>query len=937
MWNLHGQNSDSTVFWKQQLVVAKTDSAKMELYCKLIEVNMDTHPLTAINYMLDAYCNTSSLLYSQSYPKIQKWALVINSKYSYEQDSILKARVSNFKHGEPELHLAIYYSLLGFDANYRGMEEEAIKYGVKAGEIFSKINYPEGEYIQAMRQFIYYLSQQQWKQAKAEIDKIVPSQFTKFPNFYVWVKYYMLQAYFQTYAVQDTVNLPNIDSALYYGLKAIEAAPTPYFKAYMAGEIGSVYSLLKQYDKSLAYIQEAIDGQYKIGNMVEYYRLLEYKAEVLFQKGDFKTAIDISKNVISNISVSYEANAYIGALRNLSESYSKDGDYKEAYQYRIKYEQVNDSLNSAQSKKNITEAQTKYETEKKDKEIVVQKTQLNRQRFINYGVVAIAVLLILFLAFVYRNFLQKKKANVELQKAKETAEQSERFKQQFLANMSHEIRTPMNAVMGMTALVLDSPLNPKQRKYLTGVKKASDNLLHIINDILDLSKIEAGKIELEQIDFSVRDLIEQVCETLKHKADEKGIELISDVAVNVPEVIIGDSMRLNQVLLNLAGNAIKFTEKGSVEISVKTNSSPNYELQSLNFSITDTGIGIQKEKLEHVFESFSQAHSSDTRKFGGTGLGLTISKQLVELMGGNISIESEEGSGSTFSFTLEMPIGSREKLLEQKSSEQIDGSILNGLKILLADDNADNRVVARDTLELKANVTIVEAINGQEVMHILSKEDFDIILMDVQMPVMDGYEATRQIRNDFSSPKKDIPIIALTASVVRSDLDKCRAAGMNDYVPKPFKTHQLITSIAKLTGREIKYKPKDDGQQTIDKEQSSMVNSKWSIVDLTYLEEFCEGDKIRMQKYTNIFLDSAPVLMEKLNAGLGENNFQKIANQVHGFKTNWIMMGMYQASEIAAKIELDCRREHTDYSSVKKETANLMNIISEAINELKIV
>ncbi|CAN5372202.1 two-component regulator propeller domain-containing protein [soil metagenome] len=528
------------------------------------------------------------------------------------------------------------------------------------------------------------------------------------------------------------------------------------------------------------------------------------------------------------------------------------------------------------------------------------------------------------------------------------AEQSEKFKQQFLANMSHEIRTPMNAVMGMTALVLDSPLNPKQKKYLTGVKKASDNLLRIINDILDLSKVEAGKIELEQIDFSLNDVIEQVSETLQHKADEKGIELIADVESSVPDIVIGDPVRLNQVLMNLAGNAIKFTEKGSVSLkvqmfkSLKLKSSTieplNHEL--LNFSIEDTGIGIPKEKLESVFESFSQAHLSDTRIYGGTGLGLSISKQLVELMGGKISIESEEGSGSTFSFTLEMPIGSKEKILEQKSSEQIDGSILNGLNILLVDDNADNRIVARDTLESKATVTIIEATNGKEAVKILLQEDFDIVLMDVQMPVMDGYQATQEIRNTFSSPKKDIPIIALTASVVRSDLDKCRAAGMNDYVPKPFKTHQLITSIAKLTGREIKYKPKDSGQQTINKEQSSMINGhpdsyRESIVDLTYLEQFCEGDKIRMQKYTNIFLDSAPILIEKLNAGLSENNFQKIANQIHGFKTKWIMMGMKEANEIATKIELDCRRELTDYSSIKKETTKLISIISAAINEIR--
>ena len=282
--------------------------------------------------------------------------------------------------------------------------------------------------------------------------------------------------------------------------------------------------------------------------------------------------------------------------------------------------------------------------------------------------------------------------------------------------------------------------------------------------------------------------------------------------------MVGDPNRLKQVLINLAGNAIKFTEKGSVTIEVgssqsavgspqwavgsgqSTGGSHQSAVRSITFKVIDTGIGIPKDKLEAVFESFSQAHVSDARKFGGTGLGLSISKQLVELMGGAISIESEVGVGTIFSFTITLAEGSRERLNGLQSSGQIDGSILNGLRILIVDDNEFNRIVAHDSLMIKADVAITLATNGKEALALLNEYDFDVVLMDVQMPEMDGYEATRHIRDPYSSVRNHhIPVIALTASVIRSDLDKCKEAGMDDYVPKPFRVNELISAIARST------------------------------------------------------------------------------------------------------------------------------------------
>jgi len=699
--------------------------------------------------------------------------------------------------------------------------------------------------------------------------------------------------------------------------------------------LAEVFRLTQQYDSAIIYTRNAIHNAILLQDNASLGDAYFQIAKTFTDIGELDSAGRYYLMAKENIEMYQSEPAFILFYINLADFYTLKGDYKLAYEYLQKAVAIKDLIFNTENNKVLKEMDVKYQATQKEKEILIQEEQIKRQQILNYSMLAVAVFFLLLIFFIRKTKRQLEEKNKLVEAARERAERSEKFKQQFLANMSHEIRTPMNAVMGMTNLLIDKNPRIDQRKYLEGIQKSSDNLLHIINDILDLSKIEAGKIELEQIDFSIPEVVHQVEQTLRHKAEEKGLQLIISIDPLVPEIVIGDPGRLNQILMNLAGNAIKFTEKGSVTFKV----TPTTD-RSIEFSIIDTGIGIARDKLQSVFENFSQAHASDTRKFGGTGLGLTICKQLVELMGGKILIESEEGSGSTFLFTLEMPIGSKEKLLEQKSSEQIDESILNGLKILLVDDNIDNRIVARDTLELNASLTIVEAINGKEAIEKLSMDDFDIVLMDVQMPVMDGYEATRQIRNDILTSKKDIPIIALTASVIRSDLDKCRAAGMNDYVPKPFKTYQLITSIAKLTGREIKYKPKDNGQQTINKEQSPIINGhpdnyRESIVDLTYLEEFCEGDKTRMHKYINIFLDSAPVLIEKINAALHENNFQKIANQLHGFKTKFIMMGMHEANEIATKMELDCRKEISDYSLVKKDTAKLLNIISEAINELK--
>lgn len=379
---------------------------------------------------------------------------------------------------------------------------------------------------------------------------------------------------------------------------------------------------------------------------------------------------------------------------------------------------------------------------------------------------------------------------------KESAEESARFKQQFLANMSHEIRTPLNAVVGMTNLLLEKQPREDQMRYLLAMRQASNNLLNIINDILDISKIEAGKITLEEIDFNLHESVDGVYQTLHLKAEEKNIKLAYAIGNEVPKWLKGDPTRLMQVLINLTGNALKFTpEGGSVNILVSLN--PDKSL--IKFEVVDTGIGIAADQIDKIFESFSQESSDTTRKFGGTGLGLSISKQLVELMGGEISVSSIKGEGTNFNFVIPCIAGT--EVVEEK--KQVHQALIGPLTVLLAEDQPMNQMVACDTLEgLFPGIRVDVANNGKEAVEKAAHEKYDLIFMDVHMPVMDGYTATGEIRNS-QGPNANTPILALTANAVKEEIDKCIASGMNRHMAKPFDPEKLRIIITELTSQAI--------------------------------------------------------------------------------------------------------------------------------------
>jgi PAS domain S-box-containing protein len=393
-----------------------------------------------------------------------------------------------------------------------------------------------------------------------------------------------------------------------------------------------------------------------------------------------------------------------------------------------------------------------------------------------------------------RDVTERKREEVELKQARAVAESASRTKSDFLASMSHEIRTPMNAIMGIADLLAKTPLTPEQDKYVQIFRRAGDNLLNLINDILDLSKVEAAQLELEQTGFSLLDLAEKVMEMVAMRAQEKGLALSCEIAPNLPTDLVGDPTRLRQVLLNLVGNAIKFTEVGGVSLRI-TADGDSAVPTALRFTIADTGIGIPSDKLSRVFERFTQADSSTTRRFGGSGLGLTICKRLVELMGGRIWVESGVGQGSVFTFAVPFEIWSGAPRGAAVPTRVGLESSLPPLRILLAEDSPDNCTIAMAYLE-STPYSVDVAETGAIACRMFAAGHYDLVLMDRQMPVMDGLTATRTIRAwEQVNDRPPTPIIALTASALKGDREMCLAAGCTAFLTKPIKQEVLLQAI----------------------------------------------------------------------------------------------------------------------------------------------
>jgi PAS domain S-box-containing protein len=471
-----------------------------------------------------------------------------------------------------------------------------------------------------------------------------------------------------------------------------------------------------------------------------------------------------------------------------------------------------------------------------------------------------------------RDITQRKKDEAELlrlQKAKE----------QFLANISHEIRTPINGIAGMANLLGQNPSPEERETYLNAIRHSAENLKVIITDILDLAAIESGKLKFEHIAFNLKDLLPSLVNTFTYQAKEKSLEMNYSIEEKLNKILLGDPVRLNQILINLISNAVKFTHNGSISITC-TEAKEHRGTSWVKIEVTDTGVGIPLEKLHTIFESFSQADASVTRRYGGTGLGLTIVKQLVELQNGKIHVNSTEHVGSTFSVIVPYEIG-RVKTLTQaaKPTRKIKDINTSQLHVLLVEDNDINRLYAKSILK-NWQCFIDVAENGLVAIEKVKNNFYDVVLMDIQMPVMDGYEATKAIRSMHANGK--LPIIALTANATQRDVEKCLDSGMNDYLPKPFTPEDLYQKLFNDLKIRPSAKPKNDHQA---KNSSQAYN-------LDYLRSVSGNNAEFIQEMIATFLQTLPSILLEMEKAVQQGNWEKLSRLAHQIKPSFTLMGL---------------------------------------------
>jgi CheY-like chemotaxis protein len=488
--------------------------------------------------------------------------------------------------------------------------------------------------------------------------------------------------------------------------------------------------------------------------------------------------------------------------------------------------------------------------------------------------------------------------------------------------MSHEIRTPMNAIIGFTKVLLKTDMSVRQREYLSAIKTSGDALIVLINDILDLAKVDSGKMIFEQTPFKLALSISAMLHLFETKIREKNLELVKEYDNNIPEVLVGDPVRLHQIILNLVSNAVKFTSKGKITVSVRL-LSEDAKTANIEFSISDTGIGIEKNKIRKIFENFQQATSGTSRVFGGTGLGLAIVKHLVEAQDGSIDVTSKIGEGSTFSFALDFI---KTNAQAEAETELIDLELkeeFKNIKVLVVEDIPLNQLLMKTLLDDFEFETVIAA-NGKIAVEKLESEPFDIILMDLQMPVMNGFEATDYIRKKMNSK---IPIMALTADVTTVYLEKCKAVGMNDYISKPVDERILYAKILKLV-------KKSKSGQTFKKSLTNK-SKRLKCTDLNSLNRRTKSNPQLMMDMISLYLEQTPLLILAMKKSMRDKDWNTLYATVHKMIPSFSIMGMNPAFEQMARKVQDYANARLEADEMPEMIHQLENICAQACEELK--
>lgn len=509
-----------------------------------------------------------------------------------------------------------------------------------------------------------------------------------------------------------------------------------------------------------------------------------------------------------------------------------------------------------------------------------------------------------------------RKLNISERKVKESA----RIKENFMANMSHEIRTPMNAILGFTNLLQRKSLDEDSREYVSTIEQSGENLLTIINDILDLSKLEAGMVKIEHLPFSIRALMHSLKIMFDNKASEKNIRLITTIEEALPDILVGDVKRLTQILINLVSNAIKFTEKGSITVSLADNGKEG-DFLNLGIKVADTGIGIENDKQQKIFDRFQQAEDSITRNYGGTGLGLSIVKDLVTLQKGTIVVESYLGKGTTFKLMIPYGIsrdqGLNEAIPIEKELDFKSGPV--SLKLLVVEDNLVNQSLLRHLFK-SWNLDFDLAGNGKEAIDRLQSHPYNLILMDIQMPVMDGYTTTREIRQTLGLKT---PVIAMTAHALTDEKEKCFQYGMNDYISKPLREKELHRLIDKYT----RFRNDNTGTSNAPRRHSG-----YQVINLKYMQEISAGDQQYEKEVTGLFIESIPGDLAELETAWKNNDIKLLRQLTHNMRTTVSIMGLNNC--------LDPLLQPLEYESInepafQKNYQEIVRICNAAMEEAR--
>ncbi|WP_095955148.1 hybrid sensor histidine kinase/response regulator [Flavobacterium sp. ACN6] len=529
---------------------------------------------------------------------------------------------------------------------------------------------------------------------------------------------------------------------------------------------------------------------------------------------------------------------------------------------------------------------------------------------------SLLVLLVLSGAVIgYHIMRQFKRQHIlikELDIAEKKATVAAQTKENFLANMSHEIRTPLSGILGFTNLLQKRPLDETAAEFVTSIQRSGENLMTIINDILDLSKIEAGMMRITPGIFSINGLMNSVETLFSERVKEKKLSISSKVDNSIPDTLTGDATRLTQILVNLIGNAIKFTHQGTVSIEVYKKLLHENKIV-LGFKITDTGIGIGKEKLTEVFERFNQGEDSTTRNYGGTGLGLSIVKKLILLQEGDIEVNSEQGKGTTFSFYI--PYGIAKEQLNSLPAHSIDQykDISNtALKVLVVDDNAINQSLMKHILS-QWNIDFEIASNGLEAVEYLRNKACDLVLMDLQMPQMDGYTAVQQIREVL---QLDVPIIAMTAHALPGEGEKCLSRGMNEYISKPIKEDELFKLIANFGLKDAKSA----------EEKISENNTVFHYIDLTYMQSVSGGNKSFEKTVSTQFIENVPVHLQQLITAYQNQDFKVVKLRAHDLQSSAAIMGLLPHLEEKLDILEMAKEQNTILQQILDDVQNVLNL-----------